>query len=255
MLSRLQSLLASMLGPGSELPIEKAGGLVWAYREFLPPGLDGDRLVIELADRMSAAGLYPRAAQLLSYMMDQRARDIQKGPLSVLVGILNLKADNPRAAIATIRSTSEMAYPADISADRQRIEALALARLGRVAEAEAMLEGLRDGPELAAEMRWRVRDWRGFSKAASGLLASRSDVGDAEANLILRQAIALSMINDELSLAALGKRYNAAMAQRSEVSLFRALTEKEHEPGAVIDAMAKLKDTGETSRWKALLVP
>lgn len=255
MLIRLQDMLAGLLGTDSELPLEQAGGLVWVYREFLPAGGRGDLLVMQLADRMASAGLFARAAQLIRYQMDQRAVDIAKGPLSVTAAEFSLRGGDAQGAIAAIRSTAGIAYPEDIAADRRRVEAVALARLGRIPQAQAMLAGVPGGAALSAEMLWQARDWRGFAGASRDMLPAARTLSESEAGLVLRHAIALAMVGDAEGLTGLDRRYGTVFSGRPEAALFEALTGNTREPEAITRAMAKLRDTSEPDRWKGLLTP
>ncbi len=57
-----QSLLGTTLDPANGLPVDRAAGLYWDYRDLAPTGAEGDFLASKLAARLEEAGLYDRAA-------------------------------------------------------------------------------------------------------------------------------------------------------------------------------------------------
>ncbi len=221
LLTDLQRHLGSIVSPGSTLPLMQAAGLFWDYRDLLPAGAAGDRLVDSLATRLQRAGLYARAADLLQHRLTGRAEDIEKGPLSVRVASLFILAGDPDRAIRTLRDTDAIAYPTDMTAERRRVEAAALDLLGKPAEALATIQDVADVDGLRAEIMWRARDWAGLAAQAPPFAGAMSDVAQAG---VLRHAIALAMLGREADLTALHARYAAAFARLPTGPTFTMLT-------------------------------
>lgn len=199
-LTRIQTDLQALVNDPKR-PIAQAAGLFWEYRDLSPTGAPGDLLVSNLADRLSAAGLHVRAAELLQHQMQNRAIDIAKGPLSIRIARLLLLADKPDQALAILRRSDGPDYPAPIAADRQKMQAIATWRMGRRGDALAMLDQIDAADALRAEMLWQARDWARFAEANRAVLAPGRNAA------VLRQAVALVMLGDEPGLAALRKRY------------------------------------------------
>ena len=221
LLSDLQRHLGSALAAESKLPLAQAAGLFWEYRDLLPAGAAGDRLVDILAARLQRAGLYARAADLLQHRLTGRAEDIEKGPLSVRVASLFILAGDPDRAIHTLRDTDAIAYPLEMHADRRRIEAAALDLLGKSAEALATIQDVADADGLRAEILWRARDWEGLAAQAMPAAGAMTDVAQAG---VLRHAIALAMLGREADLTALNARYAASFARLPTGPTFAMLT-------------------------------
>ncbi len=203
-LTRIQTGLQALVNDPKR-PIAQAAGLFWEYRDLSPTGAPGDLLVSTLADRLSAAGLHARAAELLQHQMQNRAIDIAKGPLSVRIARLYLLADKPDQVLAIMRRSDGPDYPGQIAEDRRRMQVIATWRMGRRADALAMLDQIASSEDLRAEMLWQARDWTRFAEANRAVLAPGRNAA------VLRQAVALVMLGDEPGLAALRKRYLSAM--------------------------------------------
>ncbi|MFN4097812.1 MAG: endoglucanase [Sphingomonas sp.] len=203
-LTRIQTDLLALVNDPKR-PIAQAAGLFWEYRDLSPTGAQGDQLVSNLADRLSAAGLNVRAAELLQHQMQNRAIDIAKGPLSVRIARLLLLADKPDRVLEILRRSDGPTYPAPIAEDRRRMQVIATWRMGRREDALAMLDQIEGAADLRAEMLWQARDWKRFAEANSAVLAP------ARKGAVLRQAVALVMLGDEPGLAALRTRYLPAL--------------------------------------------
>ncbi|RXR28743.1 hypothetical protein [Sphingobium fluviale] len=222
-LAACQQRMFTILDPASKLKLEDAAGLFWDNRDLAPTGPRGDRMLDLLAGRLAGAGLYERAADLLSYQMRARAKDVEKGPVSAQVARLYLLGGLPGKAILALRESEQPAYPPAILAARRHAQAVALYQLGRVGEALALTE---DQPEMAglrAEMLWRRRDWRALA-AAEGAVPAKGALSAVDQALILRRAVALAMLGDERGVAALRGRHGAAFARLPSGPAFALLT-------------------------------
>lgn len=222
-LAASQQRMFAILDPASKLRLADAAGLFWDNRDLAPTGPQGDRMLDLLASRLAGAGLYERAGDLLSYQMRERAKDVEKGPVSAQVARLYLLGGLPGKAILALRETEQPAYPPVILDARRHVQAVALYQLGRAGEAIALTE---DQPEMAAlraEMLWRRRDWRALAGEGSAL-PSKAALSSVDQALILRRAVALSMLGDERGLAALRTRYGAAFARLPSGPAFALLT-------------------------------
>ena len=237
LMQQVQAILADLLSATSRLPLTQSAGLYWDYRDCSPGGSEGDALVVRLADRLQEAGLYARAADLLDHQLRERARDLAQGPLSVRVATLHILAGHPEKALAALRDTNGTLFPETMLHDRQRTEAVALHQLGRASEAMAVLENVPGGPGLLAEFLWHDRDWTGFaavtgaSLPGGAALPAGGRLGELGQAMILRQAIALGMTNQEAKLAALRARYADTFAGLPTAAAFDQLTR----PAATID--------------------
>ncbi|WP_156363824.1 hypothetical protein [Sphingomonas sp. Leaf357] len=206
LVERLRSRLAVLLAPGSAMPLTRAVGLFWDYRDFAPGGIAGLRLAEMLVARLQAAGLYARAADLLDHRL-VTARDVEQGPLSIRIAGLRILAGDPAAAIRAIRETDDVAYSADLTAQRGRLEAVGLTLLGKSREALAVLDDVPDGLAISAEIYWRAHDWARLEAVGTALLPPPGQLTEVGQAIVLRQAISSAMLGHSDALERLHRRY------------------------------------------------
>lgn len=239
---QLQDMLAATLAPDNSLPLEQVAGLYWDYRDLSPAGAAGDLLVTRLADRLQAAGLYERAAELLDHQLRIRTRDIAQGPLSARVASLFILSGQPKRALAAIRDTEGNSYPDDMLWARHRVEAVALDQLGRTNEALAVLQDVPDGDAIRGELNWRRHDWNALATAAPPVPTGQTPLSDVAQARILRLAVAYAMLGREGDLAALAARYGKGFASLPTAAAFASLTASVDtiDPAAISAAMAAI---------------
>ena len=241
-LNNLQAQLAGALDENSTMPVDKAAGLYWDYRDLTPSGAQGDYLVSRLSDRLQSAGLYGRAAELLEHQLFARAGELARGPLSAKVGTLYILAGKPERALTAIRKSNSSGFTDDMIQARKRIEAIALSQLGKVEESFAVLQDVPGAQVLRAEILWNRRDWEAFAIEAQAALPSSGSLSDVKQTEILRYAISLAMLGREADLANLRARYAAGFADRATAPVFDLLTGAvgSADPSAVAEAMAAM---------------
>ncbi|OAN57310.1 hypothetical protein [Sphingomonas sp. TDK1] len=255
MLKQIQAWLGEMLAPDSGTPLPEAAGLYWDYKELAPAGAEGDALALRLADRLEAAGLYPRAAELLQYQLMQRRQDVAQGPLSVKVATLFILSGDPVKALDTINATEQASYSDAMRFDRKRIQAVALYKLGREAAAMAALDGVPGGSGVRSEIHWRTRNWGSFITENEATLPPPGAMTPPNQAIVLRQAVALAMLNQEGKLQALRARYGAAFKALPSAQAFDLLTQPAPtvDPARISAAMAAIPEASPTGAIGDLL--
>lgn len=258
-LPALQAKLAEALDPARKLPLEQAAGLYWDYRDLSPSGAEGDLLVSRLAERLQAAGIYGRAADLLEYQLFNRAGDLARGPLSARVAGLHILAGRPDRALDLLKRSVDASYPDTMIFARKRVEAAALSLTGRVREALAVLQDVPGASALRAEILWKQRDWKGLAaETAAGLPRSRAAsaaFSEVDQATVLRYAIALAMIGREDGLAALRGRYADRFQGLKTAPVFDMLTASPGtaDPETLARAMAAMPAASPAGDFAALL--
>ena len=242
LVAELQDTIATALAPENSMPLDQIAGLYWDYRDLAPAAAAGDLLVSHFADRLQAAGLYARAAELLEHQLIMRTKDIAQGPLSTRVASLFILAGEPDRALAAIRATEENAYPDAMLWDRHRVEAVALDQLGRTNEAMAVLQEVPDGLAIRGELYWKRHDWKALAAVTEPTLTGGEKMTDVMQAKVLRYAIALAMLGREDALARLNARYRAAFGKLPTAATFETLTAAigAIDPATVSAAMAAI---------------
>lgn len=237
MIAGLQGQLAAALSPDSGTPIAQAAGLYWDFRDLAPSGAEGDLLVTRLADRLQTAGLYGRAAELLEYQLNARAKDVAQGPLSVKVASLYILSGHPERALRALRNSDRNVYPQDMLSDRGEVEAAALHLLGKTSEALAVLQEVPNSDRVRAEIYWKEQDWTSLAALNQSFLPRSGALNEVEQTIVLRHAIALAMLGREDGLARLRARYTTAFSALPNAATFDVLTR----PTGTIDSAALSK--------------
>lgn len=245
LLTAVQKRLAAILAPGSAMPVARAAGLYWDFRDLAPGGADGALLVSQLADRLAAAGLYARAAALFRYQLDSGVRDATLGPVSVRAATLYLLAGQPALAEKAIHDTDDIAFPVAFRTERHRVEAIALDGLGRTDEARALLEDVPGKGAILAELAWRRGDWAGIVQGNEPTVPRAGLVAATEQTMLLRRAIALAMLRREDDLARLRTRFVGRLPKGAAADAFELLTRPlgAMDPDALAKAMAAVPAT------------
>lgn len=256
-LPQLQATLKDALDPNSKMPLEQAAGLYWEYRDLAPSGAEGDLLVSRLAQRLQAASMYARAADLLDYQLFHRAGDLARGTLSARVAGLHILAGRSDRALDVIKRSADPSYPDAMQHQRKRVEAVALTHLGRTSEAFAVLQDVPGSAALRAEILWKQRDWQTLTDETRGSLPRAKRLSDVDQAAILRHAIALAMLGHEDQLYALRTRYLTQFSGLKTASVFDMLTGT---PGSVdaeklAQAMAAIPAASSAGEIAILLEP
>ncbi|MBW6525562.1 hypothetical protein KZ813_01775 [Sphingomonas sp. RHCKR7] len=223
--ARVQDQLEALVGPGATMPLPRSATLLWDYRDILPSGASGNRLMETFAQRLIQAGLYPQAADLLAYQLRYRTSDIAQGPLSARVATLQILAGKPGDAVTLLRTTARNDYTPAMIEERQRLQAIALSQLGRVDQAVAILAEVPNSAALRSEILWKQRRWADLLAADQSLLPRvAAPLSDVEQIIVLRHAIALAMLGRISELDSLHQRYAAGFEARPSDRVFRLLS-------------------------------
>lgn len=214
-------------GAADKLEPVVALGLYNEFRELTPTDEDGDRMIRKLAERLVAVDLLGEAAELLDHQVQYRLKDGQKADTGARLAEILLLYRKPQEALAALDRTGQKGLPAPLSERRRHLRGAALLDAKRYSEA---LKGIADdfGEEfdmLRAQIYWRAGDWLKASRALARL-TGRLDpgkLGNRDAELLLRRAVALGLAGDRDGMQFLRERFGAAMEKSSEAAAFKAV--------------------------------
>ncbi len=226
-LDQVQRRLSGVLADNSGVPLPEAAGLLWDYRDMLPPGAAADATVRRLAGRLAAAGLTGRAADLLEYQVRQRLVGVSRAVVATQAARWRLDSGDPDAALNLLRDSETPGIDDVTRNTRRRIGAVALIALGRGAEAFALLEGETGtlGLPLAAELYWQAQDWPRFTAAIRPQLPpANAPLSPRDRSNIVHAAIAAVLGSDAELTAELHRRYAGPMASGPLSAAFRLVT-------------------------------
>ena len=204
-------------GEADKLKPVTALALYDEFRELTPAGQDGDDIIQKLADRLVNVDLLHRAAQLLEHQIRFRLQAVPKARVGAKLALIQLLDQNPKGAIAAMKSSEFPQLPRDVSDDRRRIRAKASFELGRRSEAISLLAGdvSHEADLLKVDIYWHSEDWAQAARILqrlAGTPPNENTVYDEEqARIVLNLAVALQLNNDRDGLKQLRALYGPAM--------------------------------------------
>ena len=159
--------------------------LYWRYEGYATPGAKGDDIRVGAARLMLATGVPAAAVDLLRQLSDATASE---APARLLRSAAEARAGDPNFALTALPGMQD-------GDEQRRIASIALARLGRFADAAHRLDGLTDlaDKERRAGLLFQAESWRDAAAAYVELLADAGVAGDARNDVAERYALALTL--------------------------------------------------------------
>jgi tetratricopeptide (TPR) repeat protein len=243
-------------GAAEKLPPVQAIALFDEFRALLPAGEKGDEMIRQLADRLVAIDLLDQAAVLLQRQVEFRVTGIERARIGSRLALVQLLNRNPKGALDTLRETGVPDAPADLQAQRRRLEARALTDLDRAEDAIMLLgaDTTAETKQLRAEIFWRTQDWPNAAKSIADLVPEPGNgpLSDANARLVLDWATALTLAGDERTIVRLRSRYLAAMQGTPYKDPFDLMTTPRE--GGTMDPASVRKQIEQAQNFKSFIV-
>lgn len=201
------------------------------YRPLMPSGVENDRIVERLAERLVEVDLLERAGNLLQQLVAGRLEGQEKARVGARLAGIRLLDNDPQEALDVLdESEMEGELPETLVSERRLLRARALSELERPADALAALED--DASHLAdvarADIAWKAEDWPTAAAALRRLVgeppASGGTLDPQRTDLVLKLAIALALADDRAGLADLADRFGGSMAGTERAEAFAVLT-------------------------------
>jgi hypothetical protein len=213
-------------GKADGLPPLEALALFSDFRDFVPLGEQGDSMIRALSDRLVSLGLPERAAGLLDHQVRYRLTGTPQAIVAIRAALVNLQANQPKAALAILRLTKQNDMPADVLQAHSMVEARTLVQLGQTESALDLMDGntsrLADYVRLDAY--WRAKDWQALRAEASRLYATDRKLQLADQKQLMRLAFSLNMAGSAADRDILRRRFGATMAGTRYKDAFQLMT-------------------------------
>jgi tetratricopeptide (TPR) repeat protein len=197
------------------------------FRDLIPKGPRGDQITQGLADRLIAVDLLDRAAEVLEPLVQTRLTGAEKARGGAKLALVRLLDQKPEAAIAALKASEVENAPQDLTRERHRLEARALADLGRVRDAMQRLasDDSREADLLRAELSWRAQTWPDAANALTRLLGAPAagDMTDEQARQAIRLAVALALSGDKGGLKRFDEQFGAAMRKGAYKDIYQVI--------------------------------
>ncbi len=207
------------------------------FSELAPVGEEADKIIQRLADRLVDADLLPRAANMLTPVIDKKT-GIAAADVALRQATIHLMDSKPDQALISLdkADVAMKDVKAEEAAAKRRAVALlraqSLASLKKPDDAYKALAFLDQDVEvlrLKADVAWRNQRWQ---EAADALeeLAGKSDIPltrpmtEDQANIILNWGVALYLADNRYVLQSLRDKYYDAMLQTPLAKKFDVVT-------------------------------
>lgn len=237
------------------------------FRELLPAGEEGNRVIKALAERLVKADLLARGAKLLQYQIDHRLQGDPAARTAVRLAAIYLLDKTPDQALKALdkaRSILQTLPPELATAERVReielLRARALSQAKRPDQALAVLAAMDQGPDvnrLRADIAWNAGYWDDASYALQDVMNDEEitltrPLSVDHAEIILQRALALNLSGDRVGLTNMRETYTEAMSQTPKAKQFEVVTRPRQSAG-LADRETLLSAVSEVDLFKGFL--
>ncbi len=138
------------------------------FKDLMPSGEKGSRIVRRLADQLVSMDLLTQAADLLEDQLKKPLNDREKGIVSTRLALVRLLNKEPDKVLGVMEETRKYHFSDQLKKLRAYIQAKALSELDKPEQAAALIanDHSLEAKKLRAEIYWRARMW---DKAADAL--------------------------------------------------------------------------------------
>lgn len=207
------------------------------YRDLTPPGPRGDAMIQSLADRLVQIDLLDRAADLLTYQIDQRLSGVEKAKVGARLAVVQLLDRRPSDAVIAIDRSDVPNLPPELQQERRRLKARAFMEAGQPDRGLSVIEGdiSRDGELLRAQLFSRAQNWAEAAGALTRLAGSPSDrtMTPEREGLIINLAIATALSGEPGMVSRLRADFEPLMRGTGSASAFELLTGSTRPAGSI----------------------
>jgi tetratricopeptide (TPR) repeat protein len=235
-------------GAAAKTPTLTELAIFQEFRDLVPDGAVGDGIENQLVGRLIELDLLEPAEDLLTDLADHRLKGADESKARNQLGAVLLMDRKAQKAVEMLDHPLAADADADTIAARRQLRARALIDLGKYPEALAMLgdDTSPSAASLRADLFWRNNDWRQASATLSGLTAAfdPAKLSDSDSRLVMRQAIALALANDDKGMAAASARFGKAMAGTTYKDAFAILSDQQRlTPNNLRSIMSQVSDS------------
>jgi len=208
------------------------------FKELTPIGDEGNQIIDKLADKLMSINLMSRATNVLTDKMDRLGEGQHAIETGLRITRIQLLDQEPGNAQKTLNKIDRMMakYQGDDKGDFHQdivlLKAKVASDIGDPEKALFMTEGLDDTDDvirLRVDTAWRSGKWVAATDNLGKLLA-RQNITPAtpptadQAQLILNQAVALSLSDQHDALQQFSVQYDTAMKQTPVYKMFKIVT-------------------------------
>lgn len=223
-----ENIFLNNLAP--DMPPLTALSLFYEFKDLVPLGDKGDRMIQILADNLAKIDLLDRAIQLLENQVKNRSTGESRSKIGARLALLHLLNKHPQEALSVLEVTNFGANPVELQILRRQLTAQALSSLGKHDEALGVLtnDPTATGALLRLNVLWAMKDWTNVVNRAEDILAARPNLTDAltptETEVLLKLALGYSFEGDLTQLRYLRDYYSSLIPDNAYKKIFEFLT-------------------------------
>jgi hypothetical protein len=223
-----QRLQLFLDGVADALDPVHALSLYYDFRALTPPGIRGDEMIRNLAQRLVKVDLLTQAADLLEYQIGSRLTGMAKAQVAADLALIRIADRDPEGALRALNESRLADMPPSLERRRRIVEARALIDAGRQALALDLISKLdgRDVDLLRIDAYWSLKN---YGQAAELLEVMYAPAGDQQMTEgqrmnILKAAVGFVFADDRIGLSRLRSKFGEQMANSAEWPMFEFVT-------------------------------
>jgi len=216
------------------------------FKELVPPGAQGNKVISNLAEHLVDADLLDRAGELLTYQINHRLSGDEAAKTATRLAAIQLIDKNGAGALQSLQKAegflSKLPPEQQTQARKDELELLrarALSQNNQTAQALKILEGLTPNERvnrLRADIAWQSGFWDDAAYALEDVILDENisltrPLSDEHAMLILQRAVAQNLSGDRIGLANTREKYAESMSQTAKSKLFDVVTRARQNAG------------------------
>jgi len=208
------------------------------FKELTPVGEEGNKLIDSIADKLMSISLMSRATDVLRDKMNRLGQGQDAIRTGLRIAAIELLDREPENALVTLSEVDKMiaAYRGEdkdeLNSKIVLLKARGYSDTGNPKQALFMTEGLADTDDvirLRIDTAWRSAQWVAVTENLSKLLDRESITASIpptteQSQLILNQAVALSLSDQYDALQRFADQYDLAMKQTPNYKTFQVVT-------------------------------
>ena len=201
------------------------------FKELTPAGVQGDKMIRKMADRLVGVDLLDQAATLLNSQVRFRLQGLEKARVGTQLALVYILDRKYQEALQVLDETAVPDMPDPLRIQQRHLRARGLLGTDNREQALAVLKGDKtlDGELLLSEVYWTARNWNNAAQSLQRLIRlSQAKPGGAldtkQASHVLNYAIALTLSGNEGALSRVRGDYGAAMEKSSLKDAFKLIT-------------------------------
>lgn len=213
------------------MPPLQALALYYEFRNLTPIGQEGDKMIQNLADRLTDIELLHRAAALLQHQVEFRLSGEERSRVGARLALVHLLRRKPKEALNVLELTGFGDNPESLQQQRALLTARALMELGEGERAYQLLEGndTREAGLLKLSILWKKQRWAELIQVGEELMGDRKDpslqLSKEEFDVLTKLAIGYVFDKQPGQLQYLRDYFSPLIDAKEDKELFAFITD------------------------------